>query len=735
MIRFLHRWPGLLAFILISVLTLSGAALSIFPAAQSFATPSVNAELKIGELASRIQFVYPGVEQIQQAPSGRITAHWFAEGATGSAIIDPNSGQGIASADPNEIERWLTNFHRSMLLGDGGRIAMAMGALAMLVIALSGIALLARRAGGWRHIFAPLKGSPTGRLHVEIARISVLGLVFSSITAVWMAAVTFDLITIETDQPVFLAAVSGRGDVALEDIELLSQVPVSEFRELSFPYPGDTNDVYTLSTDTGTGYLDQGNGVLLGWTNLTTWERFSETMYMLHTGQGAAVLGLVIGVMALGVPLMGVTGVLLWAIGRRNGPRIRNKKSVRQAETILLVGSEGGRTWDFAATLHKALTEAGVSVHSDSMSTFRPADYAKAQTLIILAATYGDGDAPASATGFLDRFEKRPSMPDVKLAVLGFGDRNFPSYCGFAKTISATAKKKSWQELVAFDTVDRQSRLEFDRWALTIGTAMGINLGLSHQPVQPKSQPLTLLSRRDYGAEVQASTAILRFSRPKVSIWHRLLIRGHDRFQAGDLLGVLPEGSDLPRFYSLASGHSDGFVEVVVRMLPDGLCSGQLMALQPGDTISAFFRPNPDFQMDRKGQSLILIGAGSGIAPFAGFVRGNVEQRPIHLFFGLRHPDSDFLYCEDLSDWQETGYVRRIVTAVSREAKPRYVQDALRAEASHVARLIRDGAQIMVCGGRDMAAEVSDALTDILAPLGLTPMALKAEGRYVEDVY
>ena len=51
------------------------------------------------------------------------------------------------------------------------------------------------------------------------------------------------------------------------------------------------------------------------------------------------------------------------------------------------------------------------------------------------------------------------------------------------------------------------------------------------------------------------------------------------------------------------------------------------------------------------------------------------------------------------------------------------------------ARLIRDGARVMVCGGRDMAAGVTEALTEILAPSGLSPVALKAEGRYVEDIY
>jgi sulfite reductase (NADPH) flavoprotein alpha-component len=101
----------------------------------------------------------------------------------------------------------------------------------------------------------------------------------------------------------------------------------------------------------------------------------------------------------------------------------------------------------------------------------------------------------------------------------------------------------------------------------------------------------------------------------------------------------------------------------------------------------------------------------------------------------MRHLDSDFLYREDLAGWHAEGRLARLVTAVSRGARPHYVQDALRTEAVAVTRLIRDGARVMVCGGRDMAAGVADALAEILAPIGLTPVALKAQGRYVEDVY
>ena len=282
------------------------------------------------------------------------------------------------------------------------------------------------------------------------------------------------------------------------------------------------------------------------------------------------------------------------------------------------------------------------------MSTFAPNRYARAERIIVLAATYGDGDAPASAKGFLDRLEALDHAPDSAVAVLGFGDRSFPAYCAFARAVAAAAEAKGWPELLPFDTIDRQSPQDFARWGRALGQALGIELELAHQPVLPATETLTLVSRRDYGVEVQAPTAILRFAMPRATIWQRLTGRGFARFAAGDLLGIVPEGSAVPRFYSLASGNRDGFVEIVVRKHPGGLCSGQLMALEPGDAVSAFLRRNPGFQAGQDRAPLILIGAGTGIGPLAGFVRANARRRPVHLFFGMRHPDSDFLYGEEL---------------------------------------------------------------------------------------
>lgn len=735
MMRILHRWPGLVLAALLFVTALSGAALSLFAALEAVQAPAAAEQLSVAELATRVQASHPGLEQIKRAPSGRITAWWFDGDQPGAAVIDPATGRDVASADPDPLQRWLTSLHRSLLLGDGGRLLAAVGALAMLGLAISGAWLVARRTGGWRRWFARLRGPWAGRLHTEIARVAVPGLLLSCVTALWMSAETFELITPESAVLEVPASVSGRSGLALERMDVLRATPVAELRELSFPAAGDPQDIFTLRTERGMGYLDQGSGTLLAWQDLSLGQRMSDQVAMLHTGQGAAVLGLILGAMALGVPVLAVTGWLVWLAGRGTRPKLHGNAPAAQADTVVLVGSEGGSSWGFAATLAEALRQAGQSVHVAAMSSFAPARYRQAQRFLILTATYGEGDAPASARGFLELLQALPAAPTAPVAVLGFGDRSFPAFCAFAAAVQEAVRAKGWPALLPLDTIDRQSPQDFARWGRTLGQALGMALELEHQPALPATEALTLLERRDYGEAVQVPMSILRFALPQASLWQRLSGQGFARFEPGDLLGILPEGSAVPRLYSLASGARDGFIEVVVRRHAGGLASSQLTCLEPGQKVCGFVRPHPDFHAERDRKPLILIGAGTGLGPLAGFIRHNKAGRPIHLFFGLRHPDSDFLYQAELSRWQAEGKLARLSLAVSRGERPQYVQDMLRQEAPQVIEAIRQGARVMVCGGRDMARGVADALTDILQAAGLTPAMLKAGDRYVEDIY
>lgn len=732
MIRPLHRWVGLIAAVLLTTVAVSGVALSVFPVAEVLTMPAAQ-EISIAELAARVQAAEPTVEQIRRAPSGRITAYYFDGDLPASAVIDPATGKPVGSADMSALQRWLTNFHRSLVMDDAGRVVTATSAGIMLLMSISGLLLLARRAGGWRLLFNPLRGIGNGRLHAVVSRLALPGLMLSSITALWMSASTFGLLPEYAGAPMFPAEVSGIGGVNPASVPLFQTTSIADLRSLSFPAAGDATDVYTLKTANGEGYIDQGNGALLAWSDASWIDSTSGFVSMLHTGQGLAWLGVLLGLSALGVPVLGWTGIAVWLAGRRDGSVASVPAAT--ADTILLVASEGGTTRGFAATLQSALATQGALVHVGPMTGFDPARWPKARRIILMAATYGDGAAPAQANGFLADFQKHPAKPGLSLAVLGFGDRSFPAFCGFAAEIAKIADEKGWSRLLPFDTVDRQSPQEFARWGRDLADVLGMDFELNHQRTTSKTWELSLVSRRDYGENLQATTSILRFALPRTSIWQRLTGNGMPRFEAGDLIGVLPKGSDLPRLYSLASGTRDGFVEICVRKQAGGLCSGQLTALQPDDTITTFVQPNPAFRPARSQKPVILIGAGTGIGPLAGFARANHAHRPMHLYFGARHRASDALYAEELSAWKQEGRLASVSSAYSRTPTPAYVQDILRKDAARLGRVIMSGGQVLVCGGREMAAGVALAISDILTPLGLNVAMLKAEGRYAEDVF
>jgi sulfite reductase (NADPH) flavoprotein alpha-component len=212
------------------------------------------------------------------------------------------------------------------------------------------------------------------------------------------------------------------------------------------------------------------------------------------------------------------------------------------------------------------------------------------------------------------------------------------------------------------------------------------------------------------------------------------------RFSAGDLVGIVPPGSSVPRFYSLASGWQDGFLEICVRQMPGGQCSTHLLGLQIHDTIhntiNAFIRPNPGFALPQTRKPVLLIGAGTGVAPLAGFIRRNDHRRPMHLYFGGRDPAQDFYFGPEIECWLGEGRLASLQTVFSRvPGGGGYVQDALRRDAESMRHWVNQGAIVRVCGSRAMAQGVADALDVVLAPLQLSVAKLKSQERYAEDVF
>ncbi len=158
---------------------------------------------------------------------------------------------------------------------------------------------------------------------------------------------------------------------------------------------------------------------------------------------------------------------------------------------------------------------------------------------------------------------------------------------------------------------------------------------------------------------------------------------------------------------------------------------------------NARFRLPPD-----PGTPVIMIGPGTGIAPFRAFLHERRAHRytgRTWLFFGDQHAASDFLYRDELAEFVGNGTLTRLDTAFSRDqAEKIYVQQRLLENGAEIWRWLQDEAKVYVCGdAARMAKDVDAALQAIIAKHGhlsaaqaqLELRSLAANGRYVRDVY
>lgn len=736
MLRKLHSTPGLIAALLLLVISLTGSVLSLFPALDRAAARAATG-IDVATLASRVTARLPGVETLVREPSGSIIAYHLVGEEQRASLVDAATGDAVAAYQPSAVQRWVKNLHRRLLLGDAGRVATGLSAASLLVIVLSGLALLARRMGGWRQLSGPVRGSPLQRLHNETARLALAGLVLSAATGLLMSLASFGLLPEGGGaDPTFGVRPSAATTLPLDRMPALRAVDLSQLVQLKLATAGDPGDVIELQTTEGAGAIDPATGTWLAFAALDGWQRLHATARMLHTGDGLWWLGLLLGASSLPVPLLAVTGLLLWRLRRAGLPRLAGNAPAPTADTVLLVGSETNTTWAFAEALHAALARAGLRVHTAAMNELA-VRYPQATRLLVLTATYGDGEAPESARLFTARLARLQASTGLSFAVLGFGDRQFPRYCAFAQQVHAALAARGFEALRDPGTVDRQSESEFRQWCDWLGLKLGVALDIQYTPRLARTTPLQLVSRTDYGADPQTRAAVLRFvplaTAPGWRSW--LGASKLPPFETGDLLGVVPPDGAAPRYYSLASAAADGIAEICVRRQQGGLCSTYLTGLQPGAAIQAFVRPHPDFRPIAGEAPVILIGAGTGIGPLIGFIRHNPPQRPMYLYFGARDAEDGFLYRDELQGLVGDRRLQALTTAFSRSVERAYVQDRLVTDAQRLRALVGQGAQVMVCGGRKMAEGVASAWDRILAGTGLSVAQLRTQGRYVEDVY
>ncbi|GLV41924.1 Nitric oxide synthase [Carabus blaptoides fortunei] len=221
-----------------------------------------------------------------------------------------------------------------------------------------------------------------------------------------------------------------------------------------------------------------------------------------------------------------------------------------------------------------------------------------------------------------------------------------------------------------------------------------------------------------------------------------------------------------PKFYSISSSPSvynnqlHLTVAVVVYKTQDGdgpihygVCSNYLQDVAEGDDVYLFVRSAPNFHLPPDPtRPVILVGPGTGIAPFRGFwqersyqLATKINVGKMWLFFGCRQKELD-LYHDEKEEMKKKGVLEKVFLALSRDASvPKtYVQDLALAEAEDVYRiLVIERGHFYVCGDCSMAEHVYQTLKKIIqrqgqmndAEVEAFMLSLRDESRYHEDIF
>ncbi|TWT83360.1 Sulfite reductase [NADPH] flavoprotein alpha-component [Planctomycetes bacterium CA13] len=216
-----------------------------------------------------------------------------------------------------------------------------------------------------------------------------------------------------------------------------------------------------------------------------------------------------------------------------------------------------------------------------------------------------------------------------------------------------------------------------------------------------------------------------------------------------------------PRLYSIASSRKCVGDQVHLTIgkvvferegrVRKGVASTMLAERVKSDqTVRVFVQPNhAGFTTpEDPNQPMIMVGPGTGIAPFIAFLQERAETKAPGknwLFFGDQHEAFDFLYESELREYQQSGMLSRLDTAFSRDGKSKvYVQDRMQENGAEIWQWLQSGASFYVCGDASrMAKDVDCAICDLVALHGeMTAEKAKAfvkqlaaDGRYHRDVY
>ncbi|MFS8036640.1 PepSY domain-containing protein [Xanthobacter sp. AM11] len=718
---FLHRWIALILAPIFLVIILTGAVLSFRPIVNSGPTaPRAGAGIDVAAVAAllgkveaegqigAVSLVAGGTSLDVMSRDPKVAGRW--DVATGRHTPAPAGGL--------DIFRTAEGLHKSLLLGLG--LVVEVASFLMLGIMVAGPFL------AWLRFRNTLMG-----WHMAVGWCLLPLTLISPVTAVMLTlgiGVGPRPELPRTQRPV------GIGEaltIAARDLDATRFAGARRFRggtvmvQIAPDAAGKAGGAFIV-TDSGVSAFSGGPN-LVKQIHEGTWG-----------GAWSGTLNVLISLALLGLT---VTGFVSWF---RRWRANRARPLAAGAEILVAHASQTGTAARLAAATCDGLVAAGEKATLSPLGALKPAEIARFRLVLLIAATTGEGEVPDSARR-VAQVLKPGALQGVRFAMLALGDRTYTHFCAGGRRLRAALLAAGAAEAVPLWEVDGDPSAAWVSWMDTLRAELELKCTLPQ--LAPVSAPVALTV-----AERQ------RLDRPAggdtLETW-RILLQGPDdlAFRPGDLVRLAPGAGERHRSYSVGSSSrvDPGRIALTVRLhawkgadgAPQlGRVSGFLVhEAAEGDVIEARLDPHPGFNPPADPQwPIIMIGAGSGIAPFPGFIterRASGRPGPAWLIFGNRHRDGDFLWRDLFEGALRDGTLTRLDTAFSRDpGDGAYVQARVRENAAAMfAWLVEKKAVVFICGRRAMAQAVEDALADILVGEGgLKPEAARDEvGRWLAE--
>jgi sulfite reductase (NADPH) flavoprotein alpha-component len=459
---------------------------------------------------------------------------------------------------------------------------------------------------------------------------------------------------------------------------------------------------------------------------------------------------------------------IIWTSGYLSGlttdTEIDNKNVKAINDLTFLYISETGNSKFLANELVKKLKSTGANTKIKAVEQYRLNDFQKEKNLVIISSTHGEGEIPQSGIKFYDYINKNNlDLSALNFMVIALGDKNYPKFCQAGKDIESRLEELKAKKISTRIDLD----LDFENFISQI--FLQITEGFSG--TKTENSIIAIQSNKTNFKTNFTGTILENINLNDVGSTketHHIEITTEDEinYEAGDSVGILfsndelkIEGQITPRLYSIASSKNEHGNEVhltvsLLRYLDKngkevkGLFSWHLSQLNVGGKINFYISRNRQFKLPDDEKDIIMVGPGTGIAPFRSFVAERNYRNAKGknwLFFGERNFQTDFLYQTEWQSYLESGLLTKLDVAFSRDQKEKiYVQDRIRQNSSEIYHWLEKGAYFYICGDKEnMARDVENTLLTIIESEGKKTKeqaqeylsALVEQGRYLKDVY